>query len=294
MISLAVAPISLRNLLARRLHGLLRLPSKGVVAAGRVAELAGEVRHHRFQHPRIQRAGGVIIHINRQVYARGHFNLAGNCTHLGLHLLFVLAPRLIDLWDGGGNFAYNVNATNPCASPCPPRGLFMLRQILNADALQHSGNGVVHPRQRLLDGAARGQIAALRALGAGGNEKRPVDGQNHLVGRNLARISGQRIAAVHAGMRAQQPGFGQLLQNLGQQLRRNPVGVGHILGAQRSRLRVLGQVLERHQPVIGFFGQLEHEYPTSSVRIQYTTISVGISSPSSKLRAAGRKNPRRD
>jgi hypothetical protein len=32
-----------RNLLARRFHGLLRLPSKGVVAAGRVAKLGGEV-----------------------------------------------------------------------------------------------------------------------------------------------------------------------------------------------------------------------------------------------------------
>jgi hypothetical protein len=79
------------------------------------------------------------------------------------------------------------------------------------------------------------------------------------------------------------PDLGQLLQNLGQQLRRNSVGVGHILGAERSRLRVLGQVLERHQSVIRFFGQLEHEYPTSSVRIQYTTVSVGISSPSLKF-----------
>ena len=56
----------LGDLLARRLHGLLRFPSKGVVAAGRVAELGGEVRHHRLQHPGIQGAGGVIIHINRQ------------------------------------------------------------------------------------------------------------------------------------------------------------------------------------------------------------------------------------
>ena len=52
--------------------------------------------------------------------------------------------------------------------------------------------------------------------------------------------------------------LGQQLQNLGQQLRWNSVSVGHILGAERRRLRVLGKVLERHQPVIGFFGQLEH------------------------------------
>ena len=72
----------LGDLLAGRLDGLLGLPSKGVVAAGRVAELVGEVGHHRFQHPRIERAGGVIIHINRQLDACRHFDIAGNCTHL--------------------------------------------------------------------------------------------------------------------------------------------------------------------------------------------------------------------
>ncbi len=86
----------LGNLLARRLHGLLGLPSKGVVAAGRIAELGGEVGQHRLQNPRIQRAGGVIIHINRQAHARRHFNIAGNCTHLcspSLSVLFSASSR---------------------------------------------------------------------------------------------------------------------------------------------------------------------------------------------------------
>ncbi len=41
------------------------------------------------------------------------------------------------------------------------RGVFVFRQILNADALQHPGDGVVDPRQRLFDGAAWGQVARL-------------------------------------------------------------------------------------------------------------------------------------
>ena len=70
------------NLLARRFNSLLRFPAKGVVAARRVAKLAGEVGHHRFQHPGVERAGGVIIHIDRQRHACRNFHLAGNCTHL--------------------------------------------------------------------------------------------------------------------------------------------------------------------------------------------------------------------
>jgi hypothetical protein len=71
-----------RNLLARGFDGLLRLPSEGVVAAGRVAELGGEVGHHRLQNPRVQRSGGVVVHIDRQVYALRHFYLAGKCVHI--------------------------------------------------------------------------------------------------------------------------------------------------------------------------------------------------------------------
>ena len=42
----------LGDLLAGDLDRLLRLPAELVVAAGGVAELAGEVRHHRLQHAR--------------------------------------------------------------------------------------------------------------------------------------------------------------------------------------------------------------------------------------------------
>ena len=64
-ISLAVAPIEPRHLLAGLVDGLLGLPAEGVVAAGGVAEVLGEVRQHRFQHPRVDRGGGVVVHVNR-------------------------------------------------------------------------------------------------------------------------------------------------------------------------------------------------------------------------------------
>jgi len=71
----------LGDLLARDFDGLLGFPAEGVVAAGRVAKLVGEIRHHRFQNPRVKRAGGVIIHVDRQGDACGNFYVAGNCAH---------------------------------------------------------------------------------------------------------------------------------------------------------------------------------------------------------------------
>ena len=78
----------------------------------------------------------------------------------------------------------------------------------------------------------------------------------------------QRVAAVGAGVGDQQPGARQRLQNLGQQRRRNVVRLRDVLGALRggtlrARARLLGQVLERHQPVIRFFGQTKHLGPLS-------------------------------
>ena len=52
------------DLLAGGVNPLLGLPAEAVVAAGGVAELVGEVRQHRLQHPRVHRGGSVVIHIN--------------------------------------------------------------------------------------------------------------------------------------------------------------------------------------------------------------------------------------
>src|SRR5690348_6836952 len=59
-------------------------------------------------------------------------------------------------------------------------------------------------------------------------------------------------------MRFQQSRLRQLLQNLGQQLRRDTVRIGNVLRAQGRCLRMLSQILQSHQPVIGLFGKLQH------------------------------------
>ena len=57
--------------LTRLLHPFFRLPAKAVIAAGGIAELIREVRHHLFQHARVDRRGGVVVHVDRQLHAGG-------------------------------------------------------------------------------------------------------------------------------------------------------------------------------------------------------------------------------
>jgi hypothetical protein len=61
----------LGDALACGLYALLGRPPKGVVAAGRVAELLHEVRQHLLQHPRIHGRGGVVVHVDGQLDSVG-------------------------------------------------------------------------------------------------------------------------------------------------------------------------------------------------------------------------------
>ena len=54
------------DLRARVLDRFFGRPAKGVVAARGIAELLVEVGQHRFDHARVHRSGGVVIHVNRQ------------------------------------------------------------------------------------------------------------------------------------------------------------------------------------------------------------------------------------
>ena len=173
----------LGDLLARRLHGLLRLPAKGVVAAGRVAELGGEDKASSPPAPG-DRAGWW----RGYPYKSAGVTPAGTSTWLATVLIFDLHPslRFTAQRAVGQSLLKRQCDQRPPVHASARWALFVFRQVLNTDAFQHPGDGFVHPRQRLLDGAARGQIAALRALGARGDEKRPVDGQNHFVGRDLS------------------------------------------------------------------------------------------------------------
>src|SRR5580658_9995019 len=94
----------LRYLLASMLYGLLGFPSEGVVAAGCITELGGEEGNHRLKHARIHRRGGVVIHVDWQLYVcRGrHCSLNGahcalSCSqHFSLRII-IQPPKLTSM-----------------------------------------------------------------------------------------------------------------------------------------------------------------------------------------------------
>jgi len=63
---LRVGTDEIGHLLARLLDRFFRLPAERMVAAGGVAEVLREVRHHRFEHARIDRRRSVIVHVDRK------------------------------------------------------------------------------------------------------------------------------------------------------------------------------------------------------------------------------------
>src|SRR5580698_4667931 len=99
---------------------------------------------------------------------------------------------------------------------------------------------------------------AIAVLGEARRQKnRPVNSADHLIRRDLFRIARQLVAAIGPVLRPQEPVLHQLLQDLREQRRRDPVGLGDLLGA-RTRRRIHRQVLQSDEPVVRFFSQLEH------------------------------------
>ena len=68
MISRGDGADQIRNLLARLVHGLLGHPAELVIAAGGIAEIFGEIGHHRVEDPRVHLRRRVIIEINRRLH----------------------------------------------------------------------------------------------------------------------------------------------------------------------------------------------------------------------------------
>src|SRR6185503_11227466 len=61
------------DLVARLLHRLLGRPAEGMRAAGGIAEHLGEVRQHRLDHARVDRRGGMVVHVDGEL--EGHLEI---------------------------------------------------------------------------------------------------------------------------------------------------------------------------------------------------------------------------
>ncbi len=114
------------------------------------------------------------------------------------------------------------------------------------DAAQRFANGAAF---RLIAGAMLGE-AMRQNHGA-------VDGADYFESADSIGVACQFVAAVGTRHRPEDSRAGELLEDLGEQRHGQMVGFGHVLGAGRCA-RDRGKVTEGDQPVVRFFGQLEH------------------------------------
>src|SRR2546426_399018 len=119
-----------------------------------------------------------------------------------------------------------------------------------------------HPNGWLrLAGSPQVALLHLRALGifqARDDVDRPLQRSDHLAHRDLGRPARQRVAALGPVGADDQPLLGQPLEDLGHELRRDRELLGDPLGAHGAEAVVDGDIMNRHQPVIGALGESEH------------------------------------
>src|SRR5579864_333849 len=125
------------------------------------------------------------------------------------------------------------------------------RHFCNLDLLQHFFDALIHLAQGLANRAALGLVALAAHRDAGSDEQWPINGPYHFIGGNLVCGPSQGIASIDPVLGVQQTGLGEPLQNLGQNLRRNPIRLRYVLGTASSVMRMLSQMLHSHQPVVG-------------------------------------------
>ena len=119
----------------------------------------------------------------------------------------------------------------PIAAPSPACSARHLHQVADVDVAEQVLDAVVDLAQWFFDGAMTGEVAGSVNRDATGDEEWAVDGADDFKGRDLGGRTGQGVAAVGAGVRDEQAGAGEGLQDLGQQRRRNVVGLGDVFGA---------------------------------------------------------------
>src|SRR5438094_2431884 len=133
----------------------------------------------------------------------------------------------------------------------------LVRQLRETHRVEHLGDR----RLELLDRPAEVAPRLLRtasvveaAHNADGSLQRP----NHFAHRDIARVAREHVAALRAVLAHDQPPLRQALQDLGEELRRNTELLGDSLGAHRPDIVMDGDIMNRHQAIVGALGEAEH------------------------------------
>src|ERR1700761_5782234 len=105
-----------------------------------------------------------------------------------------------------------------------------LGEVGDADLRKKLGDAVIYFSQRFFDGAVAREVAGAVNGDAAGDEQRAVNGADDLEGGDGGGGAGQCVTTVGAGVGDEDAGTGEGLEDLGQELRRDVVGLGDVLG----------------------------------------------------------------
>src|SRR2546427_7725481 len=129
-------------------------------------------------------------------------------------------------------------------------------------------HGIEQPADRrleLLHGPSQVATRLLRAAAVvetAHDADRALERPHDLTDGDVTRMARQHVPALGAILTGDQAAFGQTLQDLREEFLRNPELLGDPLGTDSTELVVDGDIMNRHQAVIGALGKAEHRLLT--------------------------------
>src|SRR3989442_4312928 len=186
-----------------------------------------------------------------------------------------------------GNFTAIGSVSSPSRPDRQELRDVVARQLRQAHRVEHLGDRHL----KLLDRPA--QIASrllwtAAMVQTAHNVDGPLQCPDHLAHRDLARVAREHVAALRAVMARDQPPLRETLEDLGEELRRNAKLLGDPFCAHCTDVFLNGDIMNRHQAVVGALGETEHLLDPRLT----ATLSVGDSF-SRTLHQPGRSEERR-
>jgi len=160
-----------------------------------------------------------------------------------------------------GNFSIWLSPSGAGACPASLDRQDLGRSLVAQLRQAHRVEQLADRRLQLLHGAleiAPPLLRAPRPVEAAHDADRPLERAHHLADRDVAGVTCQNVAPLWAVLAHDELTLREALQDLGEQLGRDPELFRDPLGADGSEAVVRGDVMDRHQPVVGALRKAEH------------------------------------
>src|SRR6266849_646906 len=134
-------------------------------------------------------------------------------------------------------------------------------------------------RLQLLHGSLQVAAKLLRAssvVEAALDVVRPLERADDLPDGDVARVARQYVPSLGSVLADDQPALGESLQDLSQELGRDAELFRDPLRADSAELVVDGDIVNRHQPIIGALGKAEHRQSTLASELTSCDIKLSI------------------